>query len=400
MMALRPAEVLDRIIEHSGYLKYLEEQAEKAKSKKKKAAEEAGEDEDVEDETEAEEEEINEDDDDDDEEEEDLGSDEEMEDEVDTGGSGTSNAAFGSSNSNREDEKQEKPTATQWPYNFKCKLTGPLKRLQGEAIRWVKENYDPQLGSGEAFVKNEDALGPASLEKLSLAALATPAGVFQIHRMLRQQQQHGFESLHSNLNRTAIEVVLGASACGPAALREFQSFLRLTQSDISDARPAVASTSTKKKNKKEATLSFAEMGVNISTIHAAKGLEWDVVFVPHFNQGFLPAHGKGDDAVEQIRHEVDAANRNGNNAINGNGGIGAMADIIARQGGRERSDSEKLLLAVDEERRLAHVAVTRAKEKLFMSYLSYSDSKGEPLEISPILQTIMDRCQDSVEVEA
>ena len=26
----------------------------------------------------------------------------------------------------------------------------------------------------------------------------------------------------------------------------------------------------------------------ISTIHAAKGLEWDVVMVPRFNTGFLP----------------------------------------------------------------------------------------------------------------
>lgn len=31
-----------------------------------------------------------------------------------------------------------------------------------------------------------------------------------------------------------------------------------------------------------------QRGVCISTIHAAKGLEWDACFVPHFVEGMLP----------------------------------------------------------------------------------------------------------------
>ena len=33
----------------------------------------------------------------------------------------------------------------------------------------------------------------------------------------------------------------------------------------------------------------------ISTIHQSKGLEWDAVFVPHFNEGFLPSAYRDDD---------------------------------------------------------------------------------------------------------
>jgi superfamily I DNA/RNA helicase len=382
IMALRPAEVLDRIIEKSGYVKYLDEQAERAKKKKKSKGEEEeddGQEEDGDDDNDGSSDEEDSDDDADDDDEEEL-----------------EDAPV---DANTSDEKQQKPTATQWPYNLKCDLkTAPvLRRLVGEGIRWVKEIHDPTLGSssdglGSVDEDGED-LGPASLEKLSLAMLSTSAGTFQMVKMLEEQRSSpDSESLRANFTGTALEVVLGASACGPAALREFCAHLRLNQSEID------ASNKKKKKKKGDSNLSSAEVGVVISTIHAAKGLEWDVVFVPHFNHGFLPAHGASDGMIAEARDEVDAANRNNGdnqNGRNGNG-IAAMADLI---GAGRRSEKEEILDQVDEERRLAHVAITRSRENLFMSYLEVN-SKYEDMDISPILKMIMANCKDAVDIEA
>jgi len=74
--------------------------------------------------------------------------------------------------------------------------------------------------------------------------------------------------------------------------------------------------------------------VTISTIHAAKGLEWPVVFIPAAYQGSIP-HSRAEDS--------------------------------------------------NEERRLLYVAMTRAKALLYMSYPA-KNSQGEDLKLSPFLE--------------
>jgi DNA helicase II / ATP-dependent DNA helicase PcrA len=63
--------------------------------------------------------------------------------------------------------------------------------------------------------------------------------------------------------------------------------------------------------------------INLMTIHAAKGLEFDCVFLPGWEEGMFP---------------------------------------------HQKSIEEKGDIAVQEERRLAYVAITRAKQRLFISF--------------------------------
>ena len=63
--------------------------------------------------------------------------------------------------------------------------------------------------------------------------------------------------------------------------------------------------------------------INLMTIHAAKGLEFDCVFLPGWEEGMFP---------------------------------------------HQKSIEEKGYIAVQEERRLAYVAITRAKQRLFISF--------------------------------
>lgn len=78
--------------------------------------------------------------------------------------------------------------------------------------------------------------------------------------------------------------------------------------------------------------------VTISTIHAAKGLEWPIVFVPAVYTGSIP-HARSEDG--------------------------------------------------DEERRLLYVAMTRAQSLLYLSYPMYSSQwSGEQKELSPFVEPI------------
>lgn len=91
--------------------------------------------------------------------------------------------------------------------------------------------------------------------------------------------------------------------------------------------------------------SSRKAGIALSTIHAAKGLEWHTVFVIGFEQGLLP-HNLADDE--------------------------------------------------DEERRLAYVAMTRAKRYLCLSYCAWRHKKQT--EASPFLKEALSRADPAVSV--
>lgn len=81
-----------------------------------------------------------------------------------------------------------------------------------------------------------------------------------------------------------------------------------------------------------------DAGVYVGTMHSAKGREWDVVFLPAFEQGIIPS-------IRATATTVDPYS-------------------IAEQSRRDST-------ALEEERRLAFVAVTRARHELYISHCTH-----------------------------
>lgn len=103
----------------------------------------------------------------------------------------------------------------------------------------------------------------------------------------------------------------------------------------------------------EDTKEAATEGVYVGTIHSAKGREWDVVFLPAFEQGILPHVSKRDDPNDRWK------------------GISAVE-----------------AMELEEERRLAFVAVTRARHELYISHCAYRKGPWGPVGLGQPSQFI------------
>ncbi len=119
--------------------------------------------------------------------------------------------------------------------------------------------------------------------------------------------------------------------------------------------------------------------IELTTIHGAKGLEWDSVWIPGLQKGDFPMGSRKYDDPDShatlIPYELRLDRL-------------SLADIESATG-PERRD---LLKArnTDQEYRLAYVAVTRAKRRLALSGHAWHDSISKPKEPSVFLQMARD----------
>ncbi len=119
--------------------------------------------------------------------------------------------------------------------------------------------------------------------------------------------------------------------------------------------------------------------VKLMTVHKAKGLEWDVVAVPGLvNKTFPSGRGRSSwltgSQVLPFECRGDAGDLP---VLRGYG----MKDIKAFKADCKADEA-------DEERRLAYVALTRARSMLLLSAYCWSPTRKQPVELSPYLEEI------------
>ncbi|MET0452744.1 MAG: UvrD-helicase domain-containing protein [Mycobacterium sp.] len=149
-----------------------------------------------------------------------------------------------------------------------------------------------------------------------------------------------------------------------------------------------------------AEITVARDRVQILTVHAAKGLEWQVVAVPHLSGRVFPSTGsartwltdaadlppllRGDRATES-EHGVPVLDVSDVNDRK------ALSDQIARH--RATLDQRRM----DEERRLLYVALTRAEDTLLLSGHHWGATESKPRGPSDFLveiKDVIDRARD------
>ncbi|KAJ1797090.1 hypothetical protein LPJ75_007119, partial [Coemansia sp. RSA 2598] len=115
--------------------------------------------------------------------------------------------------------------------------------------------------------------------------------------------------------------------------------------------------------------------VVITTVHQAKGLEWEHVFIPHFIDYLFPMGFRGVSEADRVRGSVD-----------------------------DQMRSEHEVQHYREEGRLAYVAITRARRGLYISTLEQYpefwmkkifDSDCSPSRYLPVIM-----CPDSRSMSA
>jgi len=142
-----------------------------------------------------------------------------------------------------------------------------------------------------------------------------------------------------------------------------------------------------------AEITVSKDRVQILTVHAAKGLEWQVVAVPHLSARVFPSTGTartwltdaGDlppllrgDRAEVSEHGVPVLDTSDVNDRK------ALSDKITAH--RKTLDQRR----IDEERRLLYVALTRAEDTLLLSGHHWGATESKPRGPSDFLLEIKD----------
>ncbi|MBM7051072.1 ATP-dependent DNA helicase [Rothia sp. ZJ1223] len=127
--------------------------------------------------------------------------------------------------------------------------------------------------------------------------------------------------------------------------------------------------------------------VQILTVHAAKGLEWDHVYVPALSSGNFPSDK--DEPWTQNAKMLPWA-------LRGDAQYLPPFNPETAENLKEFNDDLELFkelgqeYSLAEERRLAYVAFTRARSLLVLTYSHWLGSKKPPGRISPFLRDLVD----------
>ena len=147
-----------------------------------------------------------------------------------------------------------------------------------------------------------------------------------------------------------------------------------------------------------AEVSVAHDRVQILTVHAAKGLEWQVVAVPHLSGRVFPS------TASMRTWLTDAADLppllRGDRASVSDHGVPVLdtSDVNDRKRLSDKISDHKRRLdlrRIDEERRLLYVAITRAEDTLLLSGHHWGAAESKPRGPSEFLCELKDIIESS-----
>ncbi|MDT5089644.1 MAG: ATP-dependent helicase UvrD/PcrA, partial [Mycobacterium sp.] len=144
----------------------------------------------------------------------------------------------------------------------------------------------------------------------------------------------------------------------------------------------------------------AQNRVQVLTVHAAKGLEWQVVAVPHLSGGLFPSTAQARTWL------TDAADLppllRGDRSANGVHGVPVLdtSDVTDRKQLSDKISAHRAQLEqrrIDEERRLLYVAITRCEDTLLLSGHHWAATGIKPRGPSDFLCELKDIIDQSIE---
>nr|WP_222932850.1 ATP-dependent DNA helicase [Nocardia yunnanensis] len=254
-----------------------------------------------------------------------------------------------------------------------------------EALREVAPEPAERAGLGDAIADPGDAedYSPQGFARITalgreLSALRERAGqplaelVADVERTIGVGVETQARRAHAAAGREHLdafaEVVAGYSADHRSSLPGLLDFLAAAEEVENGLEPG--------------EVEVAHDRVQILTVHAAKGLEWEVVAVPHVVDGTFPS-GTGTATWMGALAELPTALRGDREQEDATDGVPVLdlEDIYDRVDLERALEEHKKALAarrLDEERRLFYVALTRTERALFVSAHHWSETGSKP----------------------
>ncbi|MEC3952383.1 ATP-dependent DNA helicase [Nocardia sp. CDC153] len=254
-----------------------------------------------------------------------------------------------------------------------------------EALREVAPEPAEKAGLGDAIAD------PGDPEQYSTQGYARIVALGRELSALRERAGQPLAELVADVERTiGVGVETQARRTHAAAGREhLDAFAEVVAGYSADHRSSLpglldflAAAEEVENGLEPGEVEVAHDRVQVLTVHAAKGLEWEVVAVPHVVDGTFPS-GTGTATWMGALAELPTALRGDREQDDATDGVPVLdlADLYDRADLERALDEHKKALAarrLDEERRLFYVALTRTERALFVSAHHWAETGSKP----------------------
>ncbi len=259
-----------------------------------------------------------------------------------------------------------------------------------EALRSVAPEPAERAGLADAIAD------PGPAEQYSEAGYQRIVGLGRELAALRERSGQSLPELVADVERTigvGVETqARRASAGGGAGREHLDAFAEVVADYASDHRASLpglltflAAAEEVENGLEPGEIEVARDRVQVLTVHAAKGLEWEVVAVPHVSRGVFPsgtAAGSWLGALAELPTSL-----RGDRRRDLDGAAGEGVPVLDLSELYDRSDLDRAIKEhkdalnrrrLDEERRLFYVALTRTERALFVSGHHWAETGSTP----------------------